>query len=224
MIGNFIRNIRTAQKIRVADIADFCGVSQPYITNVENEKRIPTVEMFFNIIEAIASQYPVTDEILDSFDLGSYIKTEFEDTDDYNNYEIYEDPIHAKELVTSFWIESFLFDFLDYSGYYDFYKIFNNDKEKAIEEVLGLVSNSKSELNIVATIFSLYNKNETEEYFKQYTPPTTIVKSDFIDLSLLDIDDIQKDGRIILDGMKITKSDLASLRKIINGIRYDRLN
>lgn len=224
MIGNFIRNIRTAQKIRVADIADFCGVSQPYITNVENEKRIPTVEMFFNIIEAIASQYPVTDEILDSFDLGSYIKTEFEDTDDYNNYEIYEDPIHAKELVTSFWIESFLFDFLDYSGYYDFYKIFNNDKEKAIEEVLGLVSNSKSELNIVATIFSLYNKNETEEYFKQYTPPTTIVKSEIIDLSLLDIDDIQKEGRIILDGMKITKSDLASLRKIINGIRYDRLN
>lgn len=224
MIGNFIRNIRTAQKIRVADIADFCGVSQPYITNVENEKRIPTVEMFFNIIEAIASLYPVTDEILDSFDLGSYIKTEFEDTDDYNNYEIYEDPIHAKELVTSFWIESFLFDFLDYSGYYDFYKIFDNDKEKAIEEVLGLVSNSKSELNIVATIFSLYNKNETEEYFKQYTPPLTIVKSDFIDLSLLDIDDMQKEGRIILDGMKITKSDLASLRKIINGIRYDRLN
>ena len=224
MIGNFIRNIRTAQKIRVADIADFCGVSQPYITNVENEKRIPTVEMFFNIIEAIASLYPVTDEILDSFDLGSYIKTEFEDTDDYNNYEIYEDPIHAKELVTSFWIESFLFDFLDYSGYYDFYKIFDNDKEKAIEEVLGLVSNSKSELNIVATIFSLYNKNETEEYFKQYTPPITIVKSDFIDLSLLDIDDMQKEGRIILDGMKITKSDLASLRKIINGIRYDRLN
>ena len=224
MIGNFIKNIRTAKKIRVADIADICGVSQPYITNVENEKRIPTVEMFFSIIEAIASLYPVTDEILDFFDLRSYIKIEFEDTDDYNNYEIYEDPIHAKEQVTNFWVESFLFDFLDFSGYNDFYKAFGNDKEKAIEEVLSMVSNSKTELNVVATIFSLYQKNDMDEYFKQYTPPVTMVKSDFIDLSLLDIDDMQKEGRIILDGMKITKSDLASLRKIINGIRYDRLN
>lgn len=224
MIGNFIKNIRTAKKIRVADIADICGVSQPYITNVENEKRIPTVEMFFSIIEAIASLYPVTDEILDFFDLRSYIKIEFEDTDDYNNYEIYEDPIYAKEQVKDYWVESFLFDFLDFSGYYDFYKVFDNDKEKAIEEVLSIVSNSKTELNVVATIFSLYEKNDMGEYFKQYTPPVTMVKSDFIDLSLLDIDDMQKEGRITLDGMKITKSDLASLRKIINGIRYDRLN
>ena len=44
MIGAFLKRIRIKEKIRVYDVADICGVSQPFISNVENEKRIPTTD------------------------------------------------------------------------------------------------------------------------------------------------------------------------------------
>ena len=47
MIGKFLKRIRMKERIRVYDVADICGVSQPFISNVENEKRIPTTEMLW---------------------------------------------------------------------------------------------------------------------------------------------------------------------------------
>lgn len=72
MIGNYIKEIRSIHNIKVVELANVVGVSQPYISNIENEKRFPTVELFFRIIYSLAElspfNYDVQRELEDSID------------------------------------------------------------------------------------------------------------------------------------------------------------
>lgn len=72
MIGNYIKEIRSIHNIKVVELANVVGVSQPYISNIENEKRFPTVELFFRIIYSLAElspfNYDVQHELEDSID------------------------------------------------------------------------------------------------------------------------------------------------------------
>ncbi|HFI0435375.1 TPA: helix-turn-helix domain-containing protein, partial [Streptococcus suis] len=54
MIGDYLKSLRKRQNIKVVELAKSVGVSQPYVSNIENEKRFPTVELFFKIIISIA--------------------------------------------------------------------------------------------------------------------------------------------------------------------------
>lgn len=220
MIGKFLKRIRTKERIRVYDVADICGVSQPFISNVENEKRIPTTEMFFSILNALASLYPITDDVVTAFNLEKEIKTELAEVDDFNNYEIYEDPAYVKDLVVGYWENEFLIELMEEFGYYDL------SDELGQEEASSILLNSvsESERPIFQTILDLKIDEKYAIGFDQYIPPRKQSDTDLIDLSLLDIDSMLKEGKIILDGIKISKSDLIALRKVVNGIRYDRLN
>ena len=44
--------------------------------------------MFFSILNALASLYPITDDVVTAFNLEKEIKTELAEVDDFNNYEI----------------------------------------------------------------------------------------------------------------------------------------
>ena len=41
MIGTYLKEIRKNQNIKVVELAKTVKVSQPYISNIENEKRYP---------------------------------------------------------------------------------------------------------------------------------------------------------------------------------------
>lgn len=220
MIGAFLKRIRIKEKIRVYDVADICGVSQPFISNVENEKRIPTTEMFFSILNALALLYPITDDVVTAFNLEKEIKTESEEVDDFNNYEIYKDPAYVKDTVVSYWENEFLIELMEELGYYDL------SEELGQEEATAILLNNvpESERSIFQTILDLKFDEKHVIGFARYIPPRKQSEIDLVDLSLLDVDSMLKEGKIILDGIKISKTDLIALRKVINGIRYDRLN
>ena len=70
MIGDYLKSLRKQQNIKVVELAKSVGVSQPYISNIENEKRFPTVELFFRIIISIAELSPLNHDVYFNLDLS----------------------------------------------------------------------------------------------------------------------------------------------------------
>ncbi|HFI2440366.1 helix-turn-helix domain-containing protein [Streptococcus suis] len=70
MIGDYLKSLRKRQNIKVVELAKSVGVSQPYVSNIENEKRFPTVELFFKIIISIAELSPLNYEVYFNLDLS----------------------------------------------------------------------------------------------------------------------------------------------------------
>lgn len=71
-IGKNIRNVRKAKKMRQEDLAERTGLSVNYIGNVERGEKIPSLETFLNIINALG----VTSDIVlaDVLDAGYVIR------------------------------------------------------------------------------------------------------------------------------------------------------
>ena len=70
MIGSFLKDLRKRQNIKVMELAKSVQVSQPYISNIENEKRFPTKDLFFKIIISIAELSPLTYDVYYNLDLS----------------------------------------------------------------------------------------------------------------------------------------------------------
>lgn len=68
IIGNFLKEARKDKNIKVVTLAKQVGISQPYISNIENGKRAVTKELFFKIIYGIAELSPITWDVY--YDLG----------------------------------------------------------------------------------------------------------------------------------------------------------
>mgnify|MGYP000845708934 FL=1 len=76
MIGTYLKDLRKRQNIKVVELAKSVQVSQPYISNIENEKRYPTKELFFKIILSIAELSPINYDVYFELDLSDEIKEE----------------------------------------------------------------------------------------------------------------------------------------------------
>lgn len=70
MIGIYLKGLRKKQNIKVMELAKTVQVSQPYISNIENEKRYPTIELFFKIVISIAELSPINYEVYSELDLS----------------------------------------------------------------------------------------------------------------------------------------------------------
>ena len=77
VIGNFLKETRKDKNIKVVTLAKQVGISQPYISNIENGKRGVTKELFFKIIYAIAELSPITRDVYDELELSEEKKEEF---------------------------------------------------------------------------------------------------------------------------------------------------
>lgn len=55
MINKYLKQYRSEANISIRELASQVGVSQAYISQIENEKKIPNLNMFFNILNSIAS-------------------------------------------------------------------------------------------------------------------------------------------------------------------------
>ena len=76
MRGTYLKDLRKRQNIKVVELAKSVQVSQPYISNIENEKRYPTKELFFKIILSIAELSPINYDVYFELDLSDEIKEE----------------------------------------------------------------------------------------------------------------------------------------------------
>lgn len=136
VIGNFLKETRKDKNIKVVTLAKQVGISQPYISNIENGKRGVTKELFFKIIYAIAELSPITRDVYDELELSEEKKEEIDIDDTLGEFwdEYYDD---IKQDLNSYMDDDekpilTLEDFLDYvqswsfedmltiSGYSDF--------------------------------------------------------------------------------------------------------
>lgn len=76
IIGNFLKETRKDKNIKVVTLAKQVGISQPYISNIENGKRGVTKELFFKIIYAIAELSPITRDVYYELELSEEKKEE----------------------------------------------------------------------------------------------------------------------------------------------------
>ncbi|HEL2298922.1 TPA: helix-turn-helix transcriptional regulator [Streptococcus suis] len=74
MIGIYLKDLRKKQNIKVVELARNVKVSQPYISNIENEKRYPTKELFFKIVTSIAELSPLNYDVYAVLDLLDEMK------------------------------------------------------------------------------------------------------------------------------------------------------
>lgn len=79
IIGNFLKETRKDKNIKVVTLAKQVGISQPYISNIENGKRGVTKELFFKIIYAIAELSPITWDVYYDLELAEEEKVEIYD-------------------------------------------------------------------------------------------------------------------------------------------------
>ncbi len=137
IIGNFLKETRKDKNIKVVTLAKQVGISQPYISNIENGKRGVTKELFFKIIYAIAELSPITWDVYYDLELSEETKEEISIDDTLAEFwdEYYDDikrdlngtlDDEDEEAISTFEdFESYvqlwnLEDMLTISGYSDF--------------------------------------------------------------------------------------------------------
>lgn len=280
MIGNYLKNLRKRQNIKVVELAKTVQVSQPYISNIENEKRYPTKDLFFKIIISIAELSPLNYEVYRDLELSKEQKkdiyipdvlpefwekysstilknineylddedeiTSFEDfkdyvsswniedmaifpefTDfldskygqddygeflDYKDYSSYQDPEYIKSIVTDYWYQDFLTEFLDY---FENTSTIDGIPNPEYTEIM-LETLAPQELEIYTTIKELQHR---KGIFDRYQFKNTD-KNNLTDLSI--IDDSEAIYKLTLDGKHLSSADIIALQTLINGIRYKR--
>ena len=137
IIGNFLKETRKDKNIKVVTLAKQVGISQPYISNIENGKRGVTKELFFKIIYAIAELSPITRDVYFDLELSEETKEEISVDDTLGEFwdEYYDDikrdlngtlDDEDEEAISTFedfesYVQSWgLEDMLTISGYSDF--------------------------------------------------------------------------------------------------------
>ena len=137
IIGNFLKETRKDKNIKVVTLAKQVGISQPYISNIENGKRGVTKELFFKIIYAIAELSPITWDVYFDLELSEETKEEISVDDTLGEFwdEYYDDikrdlngtlDDEDEEAISTFedfesYVQSWgLEDMLTISGYSDF--------------------------------------------------------------------------------------------------------
>ena len=137
IIGNCLKETRKDKNIKVVTLAKQVGISQPYISNIENGKRGVTKELFFKIIYAIAELSPITWDVYFDLELSEETKEEISVDDTLGEFwdEYYDDikrdlngtlDDEDEEAISTFedfesYVQSWgLEDMLTISGYSDF--------------------------------------------------------------------------------------------------------
>lgn len=283
MIGTYLKNLRKEQNIKVVELAKAVQVSQPYISNIENEKRYPSKDLFFKIIISIAELSPINYEIYNNLDLSNEQKKEIdildilpefwdkyrssvletinewedeeleekeiiscEDFIDYfkpinlndmsvfpefiefldskygpngytemvihNDYDSYKDPEYVKGLVTDYWYQSILTDFIEcFEAPSSMDEV---SKAEYTEIMLGTLTGQ--ELEIYFAVKELQKKGGL---FDRYTFKE-LNKNNLTDLNI--IDHPEAIFKLSLDGKLLSDEDIIALQTTINGIRYKR--
>lgn len=224
-IGSFIKKIRTNNKIKVIEVANASNVSQPYISNIENGKRVPTIGMFLKIVHSIASLSEVYGHpllkpfVLFNYNFGILHKSEIQKDEKYELIEIdskdWEKYFSKEELINEL-ASCYIEVFLSGLGYNETLNSYS--EEEAIEIILKNVD--ESEKPIIKGIFEIGRDNLYDEKLNNVVKLMSTDEDKFIDLAIL-FDNTFKSS-FLLDGLNLSKSELDGIHTLLNGIRYNR--
>lgn len=62
MIGKKLREYRGKLRLTGTTLAKLAGINQPYLSEIENEKKVPPFDTFMNLVNAISKNALITEE------------------------------------------------------------------------------------------------------------------------------------------------------------------
>ena len=176
------------------------------------EKEIISCEDFIDYFKPINLNdmlvFPEFIEFLDS----KYGPNGYTEMVVHNDYASYKDPEYVKGLVTDYWYQSILTDFIEC---FEAPSSMNEvSKAEYTEIMLGTLTGQ--ELEIYSAVKELQKKGGL---FDRYTFKE-LNKNNLTDLSI--IDHPEAIFNLSLDGKLLSDEDIIALQTTINGIRYKR--
>ncbi|MGO2082471.1 helix-turn-helix domain-containing protein [Vagococcus sp.] len=205
-IGEVIETRRVNfAEMTLTELANKTGVSQPYLSMIENNKKIPSYKTLFKIIEELAKKESLiftSPEIVDEdgmLEIGELHQAKdivYELLNSISNELLTTERVPSENLNDK---ELKLFHILD--DYFNQFK--NGNIMYPSEYVNNPIGNSEQTRNINSLIYT----------------------SNFsLDLELLFYDDINKNLKLTLDSSPLSNDEKEMIKNTLNGIRYSRLN
>ncbi|WP_195452505.1 helix-turn-helix domain-containing protein [Enterococcus gallinarum] len=203
IIGSILRFTRLSKEIglTLSDLAKKTGLSQPYLSMIENGKKTPTVETLFKIIEVLAENG----------------KNKQDNDDDLDSADKYFSTIYFSEQIVEF-----LIDELESTKNAINFSL--SDSEKNILDILKLYQKEFDETTPMLPIEFITNSinNNNEDKPANLNNFIRILDYD-LDLNFL-LDGNKHKLNLLLDNKQLTKEEIEFLKNTLYGIRYDRSN
>ncbi|MCI1136935.1 helix-turn-helix transcriptional regulator [Enterococcus gallinarum] len=203
IIGSILRFTRLSKEIglTLSDLAKKTGLSQPYLSMIENGKKTPTVETLFKIIEVLAENG----------------KNKQDNDDDLDSADKYFSTIYFSEQIVEF-----LIDELESTKNAINFSL--SDSEKNILDILKLYQKEFDETTPMLPIEFITNSIDNNNEDKPANLNNFIRILDYdLDLNFL-LDGNKHKLNLLLDNKQLTKEEIEFLKNTLYGIRYDRSN
>ena len=107
MIGKKLREYRGKLRLTGTTLAKLAGINQPYLSEIENEKKVPPFDTFMNLVNAISKNALITEEnkdfIFSDKNYNQFKRTiRYEiDGKNFNIYANHTDKVSMLELIIS---------------------------------------------------------------------------------------------------------------------------
>lgn len=132
MIGKKIKEFRNEVKITSSLLAKNSGITQPYLSQIENEKRFPSVEVFFKLILTLARNGKITVENIHDLDIATFEEWKAtQSKEDYeNSVELLEKQLFSNE---DFVFTDKIYEELLHEKYERLIELYQSSEESDIE-------------------------------------------------------------------------------------------
>lgn len=163
MIGKTLREQRLKMDVTLTWLAKRANLSQPFLSNIENENQYPTVDTFFKIVNTLCSSKNITPEVQEYFsDLGEYGKLQnYQQRIFFNPYDDFESRSEVEKDMFNFWYQELMNKILSNIEHPSLFPENPNDENESISVYFALKDQtiSKKEREIVDVIESLLDHN-----------------------------------------------------------------
>ncbi|MEI3626135.1 helix-turn-helix domain-containing protein [Lactococcus lactis] len=246
MLGKKLKQYREITKDTGETIANIAGIKRAYLSQIENEKKVPPFDTFIRIVKALASRSLITKEnakvILTDENYQAFLK------------KYYESEIGKKSKISESELREFFFNSFNANNYFDdnnkidvfkdvfkidvFIIIYATDEiRKAkddwwynyfLSDIVNYSFHTKehitdNEWKILNQISSLrtnntYTTNDTKAVntLNELLDKKTVI----VDLNSI----VDKNMKLFLEGQSLTNSEMAMLKVALDAIKYNRLN
>ncbi|WP_460648520.1 helix-turn-helix domain-containing protein [Lactococcus garvieae] len=235
MLGKKLKQYRENIKDTGETIANLAGIKRAYLSQIENEKKVPPFDTFIRIVKALASRSLITKEnakvILTDENYQAFLK----------NY--YESEVGKKSNISESELREFFFNSFNSHNYFEdsdkinvFIIIYATDEIIRVKDdwwynyILSDIVNysfhttehiTDSEWEILNQISSLrtnntYTLNDTKviNTLNELLDKKTVI----VDLNSI----IDKNMKLLLGGQSLSNSEMDMLKVALDAIRYNR--
>ena len=236
MLGKKLKQYREITKDTGETIANIAGIKRAYLSQIENEKKVPPFDTFIRIVKALASRSLITTEnakvILTDENYQAFLK------------KYYESEIGKKSKISESELREFFFNSFNANNYFDdnnkidvFIIIYGTDEiRKAkddwwynyfLSDIVNYSFHTKehitdNEWEILNQISSLrtnntYTTNDTKvvNTLNELLDKKTVI----VDLNSI----VDKNMKLFLGGQSLTNSEMVMLKVALDAIKYNRL-